>query len=164
MCREEMNIFLEISKDTDIAFKTPPSIEVVEAFAKDDGPGPVLKPMRLCFDVPARHAWNIDLAEQFVQRFMRNHEVDESEECLIYELFNGRFNSLKRRYNEWQCKEGEDGVQRRQRVKEKHKVERKLQRKDTRRNKVSHISMIGRTRAHISDSAFCRSSAYYNRK
>jgi hypothetical protein len=132
-----MNLLLEITKDTDICFKTPPPTEKVEAFAEERGKGPELKPMRLCLDVSISHAWNNDLAEQFVSWFMRYHDLEQSEEGLLHELFVNRFSCLKRRYNEWRLKEGEDTVLRTQRVKEKHQTARCLQRKDTRRNRVS---------------------------
>jgi hypothetical protein len=137
MCRKDMNTLLEIGRDKDIVLKTPPSNEEVEAFAEERGPGPVLNPMRFCFDVTAKHAWNIDLAEQFVDHFMSDHGIGISEEPLVYEIFTVRFGSLKRRYREWQIKRGEDTVQRAQRVKEMHKVERTMRRRDTRRNNVS---------------------------
>jgi hypothetical protein len=137
MCRKDMNTVLEINRDKDIVLKKPPSIEEVEAFAEETGPGPKLKPMRFCFDVTAKHAWNIDLAEQFVEKFMIFRGIEEAEEGLVYELFTGRFSSLKRRYKEWQLKRGEDTVQRAQRVKEMHKAERCMRRRDTRRNNVS---------------------------
>jgi len=125
-----MNVLLEIKKDTDIVYKTPPSTEEIEAFEDETGDGPTLNPMRLCFDAKITHCWNNDLAEQFVERFMRRHEVEESDESLLHELFTNRFISLKRRYNEWRIKEGEDAVQRAERVKEKHKRGRGMQRKD----------------------------------
>jgi hypothetical protein len=133
-----MNL-LEIRKDTDIVYKTPPTDQAIEAFEDEIGEGPILKPMQLCFNVPVTHCWNTDLAEQFIQRFMHQHEIEQSEEALLVELFTNRFGSLKRRYNEWQIGEGEDTVQRTQRVKEKHGRGRKIQRKDTRRNKVSKL-------------------------
>jgi hypothetical protein len=132
-----MNTLLNINQDVDIVRKTPPSVEEVEAFCDETGPGPVLKSMRLCFDVPLSNAWNNDLAEQFVDHFMRCNELDEGEKPLVFELFDMRFHCLKRRYNEWRIKQGEDDVQRAQRVKEKQKLERKVQRRDTRRNRVS---------------------------
>jgi hypothetical protein len=137
MCRKDMNNVLEINRDKDIVLKTPPSNEEVEAFAEETGPGPELQPMRFCFDVTAKHAWNIDLAEQFVGKFMIYRGIKKDEEELVYELFTGRFSSLKRRYKEWQLKRGEDTVQRTQRVKEIHRVERRMGRRDTRRNNVS---------------------------
>lgn len=139
-----MNVLLEIKKDTDIINKIPPSTEEIEAFEDDTGDGPELNPMRLCFDMPVTHAWNNDLAEQFVEQFMHHNKVEESDEALIHELFVNRFTCLKRRYNEWQFREGEDSVQRARRVKEKHQMERKMQRKDTRRNTVSEISIFGK--------------------
>jgi len=132
-----MNTLLEIDKDKDIILKIPPSNEEVEAFAEERGPGPELEPMRLCFDVTAKHAWNMDLAEQFVENFMKNHRIDKDEEQLVYELFIVRFGGLKRRYSEWQMKSGEDAVQRALRVKDRHAVERRMRRRDTRRNNVS---------------------------
>lgn len=137
ICRRDMNNLLEIARDKDIVLKTQPSSEEVEAFAEERGPGPVLTPMHLSFDVTAKHAWNNDLAEQFVMEFMNNHEIGEDEEQLVYELFTVRFSTLKRRYKEWQLKRGEDAVQRTQRVKEMHKEERRMRRRDTRRNNVS---------------------------
>ena len=111
-----MNILLEITKDADISFKTPPPTEEVEAFAEERSKGPELKPMRLCLDAPISHAWNNDLAEQFVSRFMHYHELEKSDERLLHELFSN-FSCLKRRYQEWLLKEGEDTVLRTQRVK-----------------------------------------------
>ena len=137
-----MNVLLGIKKDVDIVYKTPPSAEEVEAFEAETGDGPVLDPMHLSFDVPASHIWNNDLAEQFVEQFMHQHEVDESEEGLIHELFTTHYTCLKRRYNEWRPKEGEGTVQRGQHVKAKNQMERKFQRKDTRRNKVRKISIF----------------------
>jgi hypothetical protein len=137
MCRKDMNTLLEISRDKDIVLKTSPSNKEVEAFAEERGRGPVLKPMRFCFNVTAKHAWNIDLAEQFVDQFMNDHGIGKAEEPLIYELVTVWFGSLKRRYREWQFKRGEDAVQRAQRIKEMHKVERTMRRRDTRRNNVS---------------------------
>jgi hypothetical protein len=141
-----MNILLNIQKDKDIVRKTPPSIREVEAFAEEKGPGPKLAPMRLCFDVPAKHVWNTDLAEQFVGEFMKHRNIDSNEEPLVYELFAARFTSLKRRYGEWQLKRGEDSVQRAERVKEMQTEERKLRRRDTRRNNVSYILSILKNR------------------
>ena len=141
-----MNNLLDIQKDKDIVRKMPPSIEEVEAFAEETGPGPELVTMRLSFDVPARHAWNADLAEQFVGEFMKHRKIESDEETLVYELFTARFNSLKQRYNEWQLKMGEDTVQHAQRVKEMHKEERRMRRRDTRRNNVSYISILRNTR------------------
>lgn len=135
-----MNVLLEIRKDTDIVKKTPPADQVIEAFENETGYGPELNPMQLCFNVPVTHCWNIDLAEQFIQQFMRQHEIEKSEEPLLYELFTNRFGSLKRRYNEWRIEMGEDTVQRTQRVKEKHRRTRKMQRRDTRRNRVSKLN------------------------
>jgi hypothetical protein len=142
MFREEMNLLIEISKDADIVLKRQPSVEEVEAFAEETGNGPELKPMRLCFDVKMSHAWNGNLAEQFVSRFMRYHDLGESDEALLHELFTARYISLKRQYQEWQLKRGEDTVQRAKRVKEKHEVKRQLVRKDTRRNTVSQVSVF----------------------
>jgi len=136
-----MNILLDIQKDKDIVRKRPPSITEVEAFAEEEGPGPELAPMRLCFDVQAKHPWNTDLAEQFVGEFMKHRKINGDEEPLVYELFTARFNSLKRRYREWQLKGDEDTVQRTQRVKEMHTEERRLRRRDTRRNNVSYTSI-----------------------
>ena len=93
--------------------------------------------MRFCFNVTAKHPWNTDLAVQFVEQFMVNRGAEEAKEALVYELFMVRFGSLKRRYREWQFKRGEDTVQRAQRVKEMHKMERMMWRRDTRRNNVS---------------------------
>ena len=132
-----MNSALEIGNDKDIVLKTPPSKEEVEDFAEERGPGPELKPMRLSFDVTAKHAWNVDLAEQFVMMFMKYRRIKSDEEPLVYELFTARFSSLKRQYKEWQLKRGEDAVQRAQRVKEMHKEKRRMRRRDTRRNNVS---------------------------
>jgi hypothetical protein len=137
MCRRDMNAVLEIDRDKEIVLKTPPSNEEVEAFAEETGPGPELKPMHLCFSVTAKHAWNTELAEQFVTHFMKFRGIGREEEPLLYELFTVRFNTLKRRYREWQLKRGEDTVQRAQRVKEMYKVERRMRRRDTRRNNVS---------------------------
>jgi hypothetical protein len=105
-----MNVLLEIKKDTDIVYKTPPSTEKIEAFEDEMGDGPKLNPMRLCLGAKTTHCWNSDLAEQFVERFMRRHEVKESEEPLLHELFTNRFTALKWQYNKWQIKEGEDAV------------------------------------------------------
>jgi hypothetical protein len=81
---------------------------------------------------------------------MRSHDVDESQEALLHELFTNRFISLKRRYNEWQIKEGEDAVQRADRVKEKRRKGRKMQRKDTRRNNVSELlSTSSKKNSHL---------------
>jgi hypothetical protein len=132
-----MNALLHIQRDKDIVLKTPPSNEEVEAFAEERGPGPELDPMRFSFDVTAKHAWNIDLAEQFVGRWMIHQKIDSAEEPLVYELFTARFLSLKRRYREWKLQNGEDTVQRAQRVKEMHTEERRMRRRDTRRNNVS---------------------------
>ena len=137
MCRKDMNTLLEIGRDKDIVLKAPPSNQEVKAFAEERGPGPVLKHMRFCFNVTAKHPWNTDLADQFVEKFMKDRGIEEAEEALVYELFMYRFDSLKRRYREWQFKRGEDAVQRAQRVKEMHKMERKMRRRDTRRNNVS---------------------------
>jgi hypothetical protein len=135
-----MNVLLEIKKDTDIVYKTPPSTEEIEGFEDETGEGPELNPMRLWLGAKITHCWNNDLAEQFVEWFMGRHEVEESEESLLHEIFTNRFLSLRRRYNEWRIKEGEDDVQRAERVKEKHKRGRGLQRKDTRRNNVSGLN------------------------
>jgi len=132
-----MNSVLRIARDKDIVLKIPPSNEEVEAFAEEMGPGPDLNPMRLCFDVTAKHAWNIELAEQFVEHFMIYRKIEKDEEALVYELFTVRFSTLKRRYKEWQLKRGEDTVQRAQRVRDVHKEERRMRRRDTRRNNVS---------------------------
>jgi hypothetical protein len=134
-----MNALLVIQKDTEIIHKIPPSTEEIEAFEEETGDGPELNPMRLCFDVKITHCWNNDLAEQFVEWFMGRHDVDASQESLLHELFTNRFISLKRRYNEWRIKEGEDAVQRADRVTEKRRKGRKMQRKDTRRNNVSEL-------------------------
>jgi hypothetical protein len=132
-----MNVLLDINKDKDIVHKKPPSKKEVEAFDKEIGEGPKLKPMRLSFDVTAKHAWNMKLAEEFVTPFMRVRQIEIDEEPLVYELFAVRFSSLKRRYREWQPMRGEDTVQRAQRVKEMHKEEQRMRRRDTRRNNVS---------------------------
>src|SRR5882762_618651 len=137
MCRKDMNGLLEIARDKDIVLKPPPSNEEVEAFAEEKGPGPKLCPMRLCFNATAKHAWNADLAEQFVTEFRRFRKIGKEEEQLLYELFEVRFSTLRRRYREWQLKRGEDTVQRALRVKEMHKEEQKIRRRDTRRNNVS---------------------------
>ena len=132
----------------------------VEAFADGEGPGPELVPMQLCFDVPAKHPWNTDLAEHFVGEFMKERKINSDEEPLVYELFTARFNSLKRRYSEWQLKGDEDPLQRTQRVKDMHTEERRLRRRDTRRNNVSYTSIHRNRRlTHILDTAFCRSLA-----
>ena len=68
---------------------------------------------------------------------MKYHGVEEAEEALVYELFMCPFNSLKQQYREWQFKRREDAVQHAQCVKEMHKIERKMQRRDTRQNNVS---------------------------
>ena len=91
-----MNVVLDIKIDKDIVGKKPPSNEEVQAFAEENGPGPRLAPMRLSFDVPAGHAWNTDLAEQFVTAFMKYRKINSDEEPLVYELFTARFTSLKR--------------------------------------------------------------------
>ena len=137
MCCKDMNILLEINKDKDIILKILPSEREVEAFAEERGPGPILKPMHLCFDITAKHAWNMDLAEQFVEHFMSNCKIDRAEEQLVYELFTVHFGSLKRQYSEWRMKSGEDAVQCALRVKDRHAVERRMRRRDTRRNNVS---------------------------
>ena len=62
-----MNILLEIGRDKDIVLKTLPSNKEVEAFAEERGLGPILKRMRFCFNVTAKHPWNTDLANQFVE-------------------------------------------------------------------------------------------------
>ena len=132
-----MNALLEIQKDKDIVWKTPPSNQEIEDFAEGKGLGPKLSPMRFSFRVTAKHPWNADLAEQFVTRFMEQRGIKSAEEQLVYELFTERFTCLRRRYREWQLKRGEDTVQRAQRVKEMHNEERRLRRRDTRRNNVS---------------------------
>lgn len=144
-----MNTLLEIGIDKDIVLKTPPTIEEIEAFAEERGPGPVFKPMRLSFDVTVKHAWNNDLAEQFVEQFMRDHKISKAEEPLLYELFSVRFYSLKRRHREWKLQRGEDTVQRTQRVKENHKEERRMRRRDTRRNNVSYFSKDMEISSHL---------------
>lgn len=135
--RRDMNPLLGIDKDKDIVTKTPPSYEEVEDFAEERGPGPELNPMHFSFDVTAKHAWNMDLAEQFVTKWMKHRKINEDEEHLVYEIVTNRFLSLKRRYRQWQLQDGEDNVARAQRVKEMQKEERKMQRRDTRRNNVS---------------------------
>ena len=120
-----MNVLLGIKKDLDIVYKTLPLAEEVKAFEDKTGDGPVLNPMHLSFDVTASHVWNNNLAEQFVEWFMHQHEVDENEEALIHELFMNHYICLKRQYNKWQLKEEEDSVQHGQHMKEKHQVERK---------------------------------------
>jgi hypothetical protein len=132
-----MNVLLEIQKDKDIVWKTSPSNQEIEDFAEGKGRGPKLSPMRFSFRVTARHPWNADLAEQFVTEFMKHRKINSDEEPLLYELFTERFTSLRRRYREWQLKRGEDNVQRAQRVKEMHDEERRMRRRDTRRNNVS---------------------------
>ena len=59
------------------------------------GDGPTLNPMHLCLSAKITYCWNNDLAEQFVKQFMRRHEVEESEEVLLHELFTNHFISLK---------------------------------------------------------------------
>jgi hypothetical protein len=135
--RKDMNDLLDIQKDKDIVRKTPPSNEELEDYVEETGPGPDISPMRLSFDVTARHPWNADLADQFVMEFMKHRKIDSAEEPLVYELFTARFISLKRRYREWELMRGEDTMQRAQRVKNMHLEERRLRRKDTRRNNVS---------------------------
>jgi hypothetical protein len=137
-----MNYLIDIQNDKDIVGKTPPSIEEVNAFAEEVGQGPKLAPMRLSFDVSAKHPWNTDLADQFVEKFMKFRKIKSDEETLVYDLFTARFTSLKRRYREWQLEEGEDTVQRAQHVKIMHKEERRMGRRDTRRNNVSYISIL----------------------
>ena len=132
MCRKDMNILLEIGRDKDIVLKTPPSNKEVEAFAEERGLGLVLKHMHFCFNVTAKHPQNIDLADQFVEQFMKYGGVEEAKEALVYELFMCHFNSLKQQYREWQFKRGEDTVQHAQCVKEMHKIEQKMRRRDTR--------------------------------
>ena len=137
MLRKDMNILLEIARDKDIVLKPPPSNEEVEAFAEETGRGPKLHPMRLCFNATVKHAWNADLAEQFVTNCRRFHKIREEEEPLLYELFEIRFSTLKRRYRQWQLRRGEDATQHAQRVQEMDKEDQKLRRRDTRRNNVS---------------------------
>ena len=120
--------------------------------------------MRFSFDVTAKHPWNADLAEQFVGEFMKHRRINNAEESLVYELFTTRFDTLKRRYREWQLMRGEDNVQRAQRVKEMHKEERRMRRRDTRRNNVSEIQYIGINRGSLLDTAFCRSLADRSRQ
>lgn len=90
-----MNIILDIQKDKDIVQKTSPSIEEVKAFAEETGPGPELGSMHFSFDVPEKHAWKADLAEQFIGEFMKHWKIKSDEELLVYELFTTRLNSLK---------------------------------------------------------------------
>ncbi|KAF8817368.1 hypothetical protein BYT27DRAFT_7247260 [Phlegmacium glaucopus] len=134
MCCKEMNTLLEIKNDRSIVLKTPPSKKEIEDFAEERGPGPVLKPMCLSFNVSALHAWNIDLAEQFIGQLTRDHKIGEADKPLLYELFVQCFYSLKREYNKWKLKDGEDTVQHEQQVKELKRLERGMRRKDTRRN------------------------------
>jgi hypothetical protein len=75
-----MNVLLKIKKDTNIVYKTPPSTKEIKAFEDEMGDGPKLNPMRLCLGAKITHCWNSDLAEQFVERFMHRHKVEESEE------------------------------------------------------------------------------------
>ena len=112
-----MNVLLCIKRDKDIVKIEPPSIEEVEDFTDETGPGPKLVPMCLSFDVTAGHAWNLDLAEQFVEAWMKHRNIHGDEEAIVYELFNTRFLTLKRRYRAWQLQDGEDDVWRKQRVK-----------------------------------------------
>ena len=136
-----MNVLLKIKKDTDIVYKTLPSTKEIEAFKDKTGDGPKLNPMHLCLGAKIIHCWNSDLAEQFVERFMHRHEVKKSEEQVLHELFTNCFITLKWQYNEWQIKEGEDAVQCVEHVKEKHKKERGLQRKDTGQDNVSELNV-----------------------
>ena len=122
MCCKDMNILLEINKGKGI-LKMPPSKEEVEAFAEERGPGPILKPMHLCFDITAKHARNMDLAKQFVEHFMRNHQINSAEEQLVHELFTVCFDGLKWRYSKWPMKSREDAVQHALHVKDRHAVE-----------------------------------------
>jgi hypothetical protein len=86
-----MNVLLKIKKDTDIVYKTPPSTKEIEAFEDETGDGPKLNFMRLCLNAKITHCWNSDLAEQFVEWFMRRHEVKESEKPLLHKLFTKLF-------------------------------------------------------------------------
>ena len=136
-----MNVLLKIKKDKDIVYKTPPSTEEIEAFEDETGDGPTLNPMCLCLGAKITHCWNNDLAEKFVKWFMCRHEVKASEEVLLHELSTNCFITLKWRYNEWQIKEGEDTVQHAECIKEKHKREKGMKRKDTRWNAVSKLNV-----------------------
>src|SRR5882757_4154475 len=91
-----MNALLVIQKDTDIIHKTPPSTEEIKAFEEETGDGLELNPMRLCFNVKITHCWNNHLAEQFVEWFMGSHDVGESQESLLHELFTNCFRSKER--------------------------------------------------------------------
>lgn len=135
--RKDMNVLLRIKRDKDIVKIEPPSIEEVEDFADETGPGPKLVPMRLSFDITAGHAWNLDLAKQFVEAWMKHRNIHGDEEAIVYELFNTCFLTLKRRYRAWQLQDGEEDVRRKQHVKEMDKEERRMRRRDTRRNNVS---------------------------
>jgi hypothetical protein len=90
-----MNVLLKIKKDTDIVYKTPPSTKEIEAFEDEMRDDPKLNPMCLCLGAKITHCWNSDLAEQFVEWFMHRHEIKESEEPLLHELFTNCFTTLK---------------------------------------------------------------------
>jgi hypothetical protein len=136
-----MNSLLKIEHDSDIKWHSQPSKESVDDFVERSGSAPGLVPMQLAFRYTKKNAWNMSLKEQFFDDFMEREEsrlsLQEKEWPLIDELFEQRFENLKKEWKKWQRKDGEDEKAVHHRNSASSRLELKSKRRNARRRHVS---------------------------
>ena len=79
--------------------------------------------MHFSFNFMAKCAWDMDLAKQFIKKWIKHQKINNDEEPLLYEISTNHFLSLKQIYRQWQLHDREDNVQCAQHVKEMHEEE-----------------------------------------
>jgi hypothetical protein len=137
---------LRIEHDTGIKWRSQPSEEIVDDFAKGHGPDPGLVPMQLAFRYTKKAAWNKNLGEQFFDDFLEQEgsklRLQEDEWPLIYELFWQRFDNLKKEWKKWQKKDGEDDKDVHHRNSTINRMDLRVKRRNARRRQVSEYIFI----------------------
>lgn len=135
-----MNALFGISKDADILGKPLANRDEIEAFENDVGHGPAAPYLPDLYNI--KGAWNHALLLVFMEEYTKKFMIeDEDDQDDITKMFMDRMRRLRRKVKQVMRLPGETDTQLSQRYLAKHRRILKEQRRNSRRNEVSRVTI-----------------------
>jgi hypothetical protein len=135
-----MNALFGISKDADILGKPLANRDEIEAFENDVGHGPAAPYFPDLYNI--KGAWNHALLLVFMEEYTKKFMIeDEDDQDDITKMFMDRMRRLRRKVKQVMRLPGETDTQLSQRYLAKHRRILKEQRRNSRRNEVSRVTI-----------------------
>ena len=135
-----MNALFGISKDADILGKPLANRDEIEAFENDVGHGPAAPYLPDLYNI--KGAWNHALLLVFMEEYTKKFMIeDEDDQDDITKMFMDRMRRLRRKVKQVMRLPGETDTQLSQQYLAKHRRILKEQRRNSRRNEVSRVTI-----------------------